>query len=67
MQKSRNFTGAISVVLFERLPKATQKNGIVMLNASEVTIEVPKFDVPLILASNAALWVVLIALGAAVF
>jgi hypothetical protein len=67
MQKSRNFTRAISVVLFERLPKATQKNRFAMLNANEVTIEVPKFDVPLILASNAALWVVIIALGATVF
>jgi hypothetical protein len=53
--------------LVERLPKATQKNGFAMLNASEVIIEVPKFDVPLIVASNAALWVVVIGVVAAVF
>lgn len=38
-----------------------------MINAREVVIEVPKFDVPLILAANAVLWLAVIALLAAIF
>lgn len=38
-----------------------------MLNTREVKIEVPRFDVPVILVFNAALWVALIALAAAIF
>jgi hypothetical protein len=52
--------------LFERLLKATQKNRSAMLNTHEVVIEVPKFDVPVILAFNAALWVVVIGMFAAI-
>jgi hypothetical protein len=36
-----------------------------MINSQEVTIEVPQFDLPVILAFNAALWVAIIAAAVA--
>jgi hypothetical protein len=38
-----------------------------MLHATEVKIEVPPFNIPVILAFNAALWVLVIGVAAAVF
>lgn len=38
-----------------------------MLNAKDMTIEVPHFDLPVIMTFNAALWAMIIAVALAVF
>lgn len=43
------------------------KNRFAMFNDRELTIDVPHFDLPVILAFNAVLWVPIIAFAAAVF
>ena len=43
-----------------------KRDGFVMIRGREIVIEVPKFDLPVILAFNAALWALIIALAFAV-